>query len=103
SPDTTKARNANVRIKNEFRRRSSQGNDDFGTNDANLLHEKGRTAFDFIRLRRAIVGWTALQDVGDVNLVAGQSHCMDDVGEFLPGPAHKRTTGLILFLARGFS
>jgi len=48
----------------------AQGADQIGPNHLDLLHEERFTSIHFIRLRIAVVGRPALDDVGDVNLIA---------------------------------
>jgi hypothetical protein len=47
--------------------------------------------------------WAALQDVRDENVIAGESHGRDDLGQELPGTADEWFTLSIFICARGFA
>ena len=57
---------------------------------------------DLFWQRIAVVRWTALQHVADVDIVATQLHGLDDLRQQLPRLADKRQPLPILVGARGF-
>src|SRR6266550_7000118 len=81
----------------------SEGDDDLGFDGGNLPHQKRRTGFTLFTLGRAIVWWTALDDVCDVDLLAFQSHRLDHVVEQLPGTAYEGFALLIFVSAGSFA
>ncbi len=67
--------------------------------DVDLPEQKRFALRHFIGLGIAVAGRTALDDVGDVDLVAGQADGLDDLREQLPGAAHEGLAALVFFFA----
>src|SRR5688572_5858811 len=68
--------------------------------DVDLPEQVGLALLHFVGFRIAIAGRPALDDVGDVDLIARQADGLDDLGQQLPGTAHEGLAPLVFFLAR---
>ncbi len=79
----------------------SERHDGPGRDQTDLFLEKWHARGHFVRLRIAVVGRAALQNVGDVDLLALHPHRLDDLGEKLPRAADESQTLNVLFVARG--
>src|SRR5574337_594957 len=76
-------------------RNGTQHTDQFGLDNLKLREQERLTCGDLIRLRVAI-GWRpTLDDVTDVDLLAGQLHRLDDPGQQLPRFSYKRLALLV--------
>src|SRR5262249_34544547 len=67
---TPQARDARVPVEQRGGRAAPERDDDLRANQCDLAIEIRTTRFDLERLRRAVVGRTALEDVGDVDELA---------------------------------
>src|SRR3954454_9220707 len=65
--------------------------------EAELPLEVRTAGFDLVGLRVAVARRPALDDVGDVHIVARQPNALDEAREELPGPADERDALLVLF------
>ena len=63
-------------------------------------NRNGSQLFDFVRLGIAIARRAALDDVGDVHVLARQADRLDDLGQQLAGAADERLALLVLVRAR---
>ena len=84
-------------------RRRAQRHDDLRPDDANLPHQERRAGFALVALGRAVARRAALHDVGDVHLLALQSHGGDHVVEQLAGAPDERQPLLVFVSARAFA
>src|SRR5215469_10406730 len=64
---------------------SAEGHDGLGLDNLDLPKQVWRAGFAFFALGSAIARWTALDDVGDINVFAAQSHRLDHVIQQLSG------------------
>jgi hypothetical protein len=71
-------------------RKGPQGTDQFGPDDFKLFNEKRLTGADFIRFRVSVPRRTALDDVGNVDLLPAELDGLDDFGEKLSGQPDER-------------
>src|SRR5688572_24395311 len=67
--------------------------------DVDLPEQVGLALLHFVGFRIAIAGRPALDDVGDVDLIAGEADGLDDLRQQLPGTAHEGLAPLVFFLA----
>src|SRR5687768_967076 len=67
--------------------------------DVDLPEQVGLTLLHFVGFRIAITGRPALDDVGDVDLIAGEADGLDDLRQQLPGTADEGLASLVFFLA----
>lgn len=74
-----------------------EGADKDWLNSIKLSGEKRETGLNFIRSRIAVIGWSTLNDVANVNLASGQIYGPNDFRQQLPGRPHKRL-GLSIFI-----
>ena len=86
-----------------FRRHRAQRDNDLGLDHGDLPHEKWRTGFTLVALRRAVARRTALDYVRDINIFAPQAHRFDHVVEQLAGAADERFALRIFVGARTFA
>jgi len=92
-----------------FDRRRSECDQHFRFDDFDLLGQVGKAGLHLGGSRLPIAGLasghvrSAFQDVGDVDLVAGEAHCRDDSGEQLTGATNERFTLAIFIRAGGFA
>jgi len=63
--------------------------DDFGLDEFNLFQEKRFTGFDFNGFWVPISGWTAFDDVCNVDLLARISHGFNNLSQKLSGSTDK--------------
>ena len=76
----------------------------FGPNNRNLLIEIGKAVRALFRGRVAVFGRTALEHVGDENLIATEAHSLGDhVGEQLACSTDERLARSVFVGAGGFS
>jgi hypothetical protein len=61
-----------------------KGDDDFRTDGAELFQEERLARLDLRRKRISVAGGTTFKDVADVDVVAAETHRLDDPGEELP-------------------
>ena len=92
-----------LNLEDQFCRRTAERHEDLGIHDQDLLDEVGAAQIDFARKRRSIVGWSALEHIGDVAIRTAQSHGLDHLIEFLPSPTDKWPTTLVFGLAWCFA
>src|SRR5215475_5773444 len=82
----------------------TQGDNNFGPNEINLLLEERFAGCDLIRLRIAIFRRPALNHISYINVLALESHSFrKDIVEQLPRPAHKRLPLQIFITTRSFT
>src|SRR5215469_7006535 len=79
---------------------SAEGHDCLGLDDLDLAKQVGRAGFAFFALGGAIARGTALDDVGDVNVLAAESHRLDHVIQQLSG-ATDEWLALYVFVGTG--
>lgn len=93
-----------IHIKYEAGSVLSHADQNFGVDGVELPDKVWRTRFHFFRLRVPIVGWSALEDVGDVNIISAEvQNTFDHLGEQFSSSTHKWSSLQILFLSRGFT
>jgi hypothetical protein len=90
-------------LEQQLGRGTSQRDDRSRPNDPDLFDEVRAARLDLVPKRRAIVGWSALEDVRDVDLLAREAHGPDHVLELLPGTADERPAGAVFLFARRFA
>ncbi len=88
------------RAQERLRRELAQGHDHARLDERQLLEQERLARRHFIGLGIAIARRAALDHVGDVDLLAGHAHGLDDLGEQLAGAADERLALLVLVLAR---
>ena len=86
-----------------LRGKAAQGADDAGLDDFDLALEIRLALLDLIGLGVSVIGRAALEYVADINLVAGQAHSLDDLGQQLPGFPHKGLARAVFFRSWGFA
>jgi hypothetical protein len=75
----------------------------FGPDGFYLADQKWRTGVTLVALGGAIAWRTALDDVGNVNILAAQTHGLDHIGQQLAGASDERLTLLVFVCARGLA
>ena len=85
-----KKRNLFLGLEKGLGRKGAQGTDQFGPDDFKLFDEKRLTGADFTRLRVSVPRGTALDDVGNVDLLPAELDGLDDFGEKLSGQSDER-------------
>ena len=98
-----KARNRIERAQQRLGAELAQRDNDFRLDDVDLTEEKRLARFDFVRLGIPVLRRTALDDVGDVHVLALEPDCLDDLREQLSGAAHKRKSLQVFVAARRFT
>ena len=73
--------------------------DDLGPDDLDLPEQVRAAGLDLLRLRVAVVGRAALEDVGDVDLLARHADGREQLLEQLAGLAYERPALLVLVVA----
>src|SRR2546428_3676620 len=68
-------------LSGEFAQRA----DDLGLNGINLTEEKRAAFLDLVRLRISILRWTALDNIGNIHVLAPEPDRFDDFCQQLPG------------------
>jgi hypothetical protein len=92
-----------------FHRGRAKRDQDPGPNDFDLRSEIRQTGLHLLRRGRAIAGtpqrhvWSALQNIRDVNIGAGEAHRLDDLCQQLSGASDERFAARIFIRARRFS
>ena len=84
-------------------RERAQAANDLRLDDSELLSKKWIARGDFVRLRIAIVGRTALQHIADVDILTFDVDRFDDLGQQLARASDERQTLLVLIEARRFT
>jgi len=84
------------RSKQRLGSHGTQATDEFGLNDLQLPFEKFATIRDLVGRRSPIAGWSALQGVQNVDLLAPQRAGFNDLIQQLPRRAHEGLTLAIL-------
>src|SRR6185295_15830271 len=79
------------------------GDDDARRDQAHLLLEEAAAGGHLVGLRVAVAGRTTLDDVGDVDVLAGEADGADDLGEQLPRRADEGQALAVFFGARAFA
>ena len=99
--DTSAKAGEGLALAEEIRGRCrAERDDDLRANDVDLAEEEWRAGVGLVGLRGAIAGGTALDDVGDVDLVAPEAHGDDHVIEKLAGLADEGNA-LRVFVSAG--
>src|SRR5215469_237218 len=80
-PATAEVRHRLVESKQSLGRDRTQGDDHLRLDGGYLTHQERRTGLALVALRRSVVGRTALDDVGDVNVATIETHGLDHVVE----------------------
>jgi len=83
-------RNLLFGLEESLGRESPQGADQFGPDDFELFDEKRLTGVDFLRFGISVPRGTALDDVGNVDLLPAELDGLDDFGKKLSGQPDKR-------------
>jgi len=78
----------------------SEGDDDFGLDDLNLLKEKRLAGVGFDWLRHTVLGWAAFHYIRDIDLFALEAHGGDHVVEQLAASADEGQTLCVFIRAR---
>src|SRR5262249_8146573 len=89
-------RDALLRLEQQLCGEVAQRDDDARLDEVELALEIGAARLDLVGLRVAVAGRTALHDVGDVHLVAGEADAFDEAGQQLAGTADERDPLLVL-------
>ena len=80
----------------ELRREVSQRADHRGPDELHLAHQILLAVLDLDRVRVAVLGRPALQDVGDEDVLARQADLDEQLVQQLPGLTDERQPGLVL-------
>ena len=87
----------------------AEGDEDAGLDDGDLLAEVGQAALHFKRGGRAVAGGAlgrvgaAFEDVGEVDVVAGEAHGGDDFGEEFAGASDEGFAEAVFVCPGGFA
>src|SRR3990172_7103201 len=73
----------------------AEGTDQLRLDGLKLADQERLARGGLIRLRISVPGRSALDDVANIDLLAGQLHRLDDPGEELSGPPHERLALLV--------
>ncbi len=99
-PLPAQPRDAGGGSEQQLRRGRPQGDDDTRPDRLDLPEQERRAGRDLVRLRVAILRRPALDDVGDVDLLALETDRADHLVELLPGAADERLALRVLVGAR---
>lgn len=103
SPNAAQFGDPSIDLEEQLRSRSSKRHQHLGTDDQNLFNQIWPAQFDFCWQRRAIVKRSALEDIGDVALVAAHSHRVDHLVKLLPRSSDEGSTRRIFGFTWGFA
>ncbi len=87
----------------------AEGDEDARLDDGDLFAQVGEAALHFERRGGAVAGrvrrhvGAAFEDVGDVDVVAGQAHGVDDFGEEFAGASDEGLALLVLIRSGGLA
>ena len=84
-------------------RRGAERDQHLGLNDLKLFEQEGLAGEDLLRQRVAVVRRATLQHVADEDVVAGEAHRFDHLGEQLARLADEGDALAVLLKARGFA
>src|SRR5262245_6846039 len=96
APLPAERRDPGPRPEQRLRRGRSQSDDDLGRDRLDLPEEERRAGGDLVRLRVAIAGRPALDDVRDVDLLARIADRADHLVELLTGASDERLAARVL-------
>ena len=96
-------RNGFLGAQERLRRELPKRDDDFRLDDVDLLKQKRLACLDLVGLGIAVLGWSALDDVRDINVLARQLDRLDDLRQQLPRPSDKRHALHVFVRTRRFT
>src|SRR5450432_941188 len=102
-PASAQRAHAVIHCQQILRRRGAEGHNDLRLHDIDLLHQERRARVHFVFFWSAIVWWAALHHVGDIDILAANSHGGDHVVEQLSRTTHKRLALRIFIGSRAFT
>ena len=92
-----------VRFEQSARRMRTESNDYFRLNQLELRLQKRKALCYLIRLRIAVIGRAALQNIADKNIASLEPHRIDNLLKQLASPADKRSPLGVLVAPRRFA
>src|SRR5262245_33223168 len=99
----TQPRNWCVGFQERSRRECAERDDDLRFDRVDLTEQERLAFLDFVGFRVAVLGWTALDDVCDVDIFALEPDGLDNLRQLLSGPADKRDALNIFITPRRLS
>ena len=99
----SKPRNRIERPQQRLRAELAERDDHLRLDDVDLPEEERLAGLDFVRLGIPVLGRAALDDVGDVDVLALERDGFDDLRQELPRAADERKALLIFVASRSFA
>ena len=86
-----------------LRRYTTQTQDDLGIDDLDLLDKDWQASLTFLWQRISVIRWTMFKNVGDIDIIAGESDGLEDLVQKLAGASYERFALNVLLFPRSLT